>query len=145
MKLAAAKKGGKPLLVLFEQKVCAACNELHQDAFLRPDVAALLRKFQVAQVDLASSEKLQTPEGEELSARDWARKLNVFYTPSLVYFDPSGHEVFRVEGYLRSFHLASSLDYVASGAYKSQSEFQRFIEARAAAMRAKGERVDMMK
>lgn len=42
-------------------------------------------------------------------------------------------------------HLASSLDYVASGAYRSQPEFQRFIEARAAALRAKGEQVELMK
>jgi hypothetical protein len=56
-----------------------------------------------------------------------------------------GREVFRVEGYLRPFHLGSSLDYVASGAYKEQPEFQRFIEARAAARRAKGEKIELMK
>lgn len=144
LKLVPAKKGGKPLVVLFEQKECAACDELHTEAFVRSDVAALLRKFQAAQVDLASHEKLLTPQGEALSARDWARKLSVFYTPSLVYFDSNGHEVFRVEGYLRPFHLASALDYVASGAYLSQPEFQRFIEARATAMREKGEQVDIM-
>lgn len=144
LKLAPAKKDGKPLLVLFEQKECAACDELHKEAFVRSDVVTLLRKFQVAQVDLASHEKLRAPAGDELSARDWARKLDIFYTPSLVYFDSNGHEVFRVEGYLRPFHLASSLDYVSSGAYRIQPEFQRFIEARATAMREKGEQVDIM-
>lgn len=145
LKLAAAKKGGKPLLVLFEQKECASCDELHGEAFPRSDIGALLRKFQVAQIDLASREPVQTPGGETLSARDWARRIGVFYTPSLVFFDTSGREVFRVEGYLRPFHLASSLDYVASGAYRSQPEFQRFIETRAAALRAKGEQVELMK
>lgn len=58
---------------------------------------------------------------------------------------PGHHEVFRVEGYLRPFHLASSLAYVASGAYRDQPEFQRFIETRAAALRAKGEPVELMK
>lgn len=145
LKLAAARKGGKPLLVLFEQKECTACDELHGEAFPRSDVAALLRKFQVAQIDLASREQVQTPGGETLTARDWARRIGVFYTPSLVFFDAGGREVFRVEGYLRPFHLASSLDYVASGAYRRQPEFQRFIEARAAALRAKGEQVELMK
>jgi thioredoxin-related protein len=77
--------------------------------------------------------------------RDWTRKLNIIYTPSLLFFDHNGREVFRVEGYLRPFHLSSSLDYISSGEYLKQPEFQRFIEARAAARRAKGERVELMK
>ena len=144
LKLAAAQKTGKPLLVLFEQKECAACDELHGDAFKRADVAALLKQFQVAQIDLATRDPVQTPSGQTLAARDWARQIGVFYTPSLVFFDTKGREVFRVEGYLKSFHLASSLDYVASGAYRTQPEFQRFIETRSALRRAKGERVELM-
>lgn len=135
----------KPLLVLFEQKECAACDEMHTEAFPRPEVAALLRRFQVARIDMASNEAVQTPAGETLRARDWARRLSVFYTPTLVFFEAGGREVFRVEGYLRAFHLASSLDYVAAGTYLTQPEFQRFIEARAAALRARGERVELMK
>lgn len=145
LNFATAKKGGKPLVILFEQKECAACDELHAEGFLRSDVAVLLRKFRVAQVDVASHEKLRTPEGKVMTAREWARKLDIFYTPSLVFFDTNGQEIFRVEGYLRPFHLASSLDYIVSGGYRSQPEFQRFIEARATALRAKGERVEIMK
>ncbi len=146
LNLAARATGDKkPLLVLFEQKVCAACDEMHRDAFTRPEVADLLRKFQIARVDIASGEALKTPTGSTLSMRDWTRKLNIIYTPSLLYFDQTGKEIFRVEGYLRPFHLSSSLDYVASGEYLRQPEFQRFIEARATARRAKGERVELMK
>lgn len=139
------KRDGKPLIVLFEQKECAACDEMHLEAFPRPEVTALLAKFSIARIDMASREPVQTPTGKTLPGRDWARRIGVFYTPSLVFFDKAGKEVFRVEGYLRPFHLGSSLDYVASGAYRGQPEFQRFIEARAAARRAKGERVELMK
>jgi len=139
------KRNGKPMIVLFEQKECAACDEMHLEAFPRPEVKALFGKFDVARVDMASREPVQTPDGKSLPGRDWARALGVFYTPSFVFFDAKGKEVFRVEGYLRPFHLGSSLDYVASGAYRQQPEFQRFIEARAVARRAKGERVELMK
>ncbi|MBI4753973.1 MAG: thioredoxin fold domain-containing protein [Betaproteobacteria bacterium] len=146
LKLAEAlKRGGKPLLVLFEQKECAACDEMHAEGFPRPEVAALLGRFQVARIDMASAEPVQTPGGETLPARQWARRIGVFYTPSLAFFQAGGQEVFRVEGYLRPFHLASSLEYVASGAYREQPEFQRFIEARAAARRSRGERIELMK
>lgn len=144
LKLAeAVKKNDRPLLVLFEQKDCAACDEMHDEAFSRPEVKELLAKFQIARIDMAAKEPLQTPDGASLPARQWARKIGVHYTPSLVFF-ASGKEVFRVDGYLRPFHLSSSLDYVASGAYQTQPEFQRFIEARAAARRAKGEKIELM-
>jgi thioredoxin-related protein len=139
------KRSGQPLIVLFEQKECAACDEMHLEGFPRPEVKELLGKFDVARIDMASREPVQTPDGRTLPGRDWARSIGVFYTPSFVFFDAKGKEVFRVEGYLRPFHLGSSLDYVASGAYRNQPEFQRFIEARAAARRAKGERVELMK
>jgi len=134
----------KPLMVLFEQQVCAACDELHGEAFARPEVAPLLTGLRAARVDIASGQPLTTPTGERTSMAAWARQLGIVYTPSLVFFDTAGREVFRVEGYLRPFHLASSLDYVVSGAYRDQPEFQRFIEARAAARRARGETVQLL-
>lgn len=142
---ALAQGGGKPLLVIFEQGQCAACDELHRDALPRPEVKALIERFVVAQIDVTTRDPVQTPAGAFLPARDWARVIGVAYTPSLVFFDAAGREVFRVEGYLRPFHLASSLEYVASGSYRTESEFQRFVEARAAARRARGEAVDLMR
>jgi thioredoxin-related protein len=136
---------GRPLLALFERKDCAACDEMHADGFARAEVARLLDRFRVARIDVGSGEALVTPAGKAASMRDWANSLGVAYAPSLVFFDATGKEVFRVEGYVRPFHLASSLDYVASGAYRDQPEFQRFIESRAEARRAAGERVELMK
>jgi hypothetical protein len=52
--------------------------------------------------------------------------------------------VFRTEAYLKSFHVQSSMDYVASGAYLEQPSFQRFISARAEALEAQGVHVELM-
>ena len=140
-----AKRDGRPTLVIFEQKVCAGCDEMHAEGFPRPEVAALLARFRTARVDIAASEVLKAPDGKSLPMREWSKKMKIAYTPSFVFFDAAGKEVFRVEGYLRPFHLSSSLDYVSSGAYRKQPEFQRFIEARAAARRAQGEKIELMK
>ncbi len=139
------KRNGRPMIVLFEQKECAACDEMHREGFTRAEVKELLARFDVARIDMASRAPVQTPGGKTLPGRDWARSIGIFYTPSFLFLDSAGKEVFRIEGYLRPFHLASSLDYVASGAYREQPLFQRFIEARAAARRAKGERIELMK
>lgn len=140
-----SRRGDKPWLVLFEQRVCAACDELHDEGFRRPEVQEWLGRFRIARIDIASDETLVTPSGKKMRMRDWARALAVVYTPTLAFFDREGREIFRVEGYLRPFHLASSLAYVGSGAHRGQPEFQRFIEARARERRARGERVELMK
>jgi len=141
----AAKRAGKPLLVLFEQKQCLPCDELHLDIFKRKESRILLDKFQVAQFDQWAATELVTPDGKPTTAREWAKALKVNYAPTMIFFDAEGRELFRAEAYLKAFHLQSVLDYVASSAYRQYPEFQRFVEARADAMRARGVVVDMMK
>lgn len=138
------RDSAKPLLVLFEQKDCADCDELHGDILARKESATLLEDFDVALLDMWSDTPLQTPGGNDTTAARWSRQLGIQYAPTMVMFDPGGREVFRTEAYLKSFHVQSALDYVLSGAYERQASFQRFIQSRAAALEAQGVHVDLM-
>jgi thioredoxin-related protein len=91
-----------------------------------------------------SQHPVQRPDGKTSSAAEWARELDVKYAPSLLFFNSAGEELFRTEAYLRSFHVQSVMDYVASGAYLEQPSFQRFIAARADELEARGIHVDLM-
>ena len=139
----ARKKASKPLAVLFEQKDCAACDELHASGFKDARLRALITKFEVVRLELFGRASVVTPAGKQTTEEQWGRDLNVAYTPTVVFFDGGGKEVFRLDGYLRPFHLASSFDYVASGSYRSEPSFQRYIQARAAKIRGAGGRVDL--
>ncbi|MCW8919813.1 MAG: thioredoxin fold domain-containing protein [Gammaproteobacteria bacterium] len=135
--------GDKPLLVLFEQHDCPACDELHGEALRRPKSGVLLQQFDVVLLDIGSKEPLTTPDGRRLASAEWARELAIQYTPSLLFIDENGREVFRSEAYLRPFHLLSVLSYVASGSYKSQPEFQRHLQERTERMREQGIEVEL--
>lgn len=137
-------KGQKPLLVLFEQKVCQACDELHNDIFKRKETLEQLKRFNVVRLDMWSKAPLVTPQGKKTTAEKWAREINVQYSPSLVYFDNQGKEIIRTEAYLKAFHTQSVMDYAASGAYKTQPNFQRFIAKRADKLEAQGVHIDLM-
>lgn len=137
--------GSKPLLVLFERTHCASCDELHRDAFTRAEVARLLRSFDVARLEPKDGSAITAPDGRATSVAGFASELGVTYAPTLVFFDRTGKEVFRVDGYVRPFHLASALEYVASGGYLKEASFQRYLQARADAMRHRGETVDLWK
>ena len=136
-------KSAKPLAVVFETPYCSGCDEMHREGFRRPEVKAQLAKFDVARLSLLENEKIITPDGKTIPASEFARLLKITYTPSIVFFDPRGLEVFRIEAYLRPFHLAGSFDYVSSGAYATQPSFQRFLQAKADRLRERGEPVDL--
>ena len=132
-------------LVLFEQKQCPNCDELHEDILQRAETRKQLAKLDVFQVDMWSNAPLTTPAGKTLSMRDWAKQLDIKYAPSLVFFDAAGNEVFRAEAYLKAFHIQSVLEYVASEAYLKEKEFQRYIDVRAEHLREQGQTIDLMK
>jgi len=128
-----ALTGAKPVALLFETPYCAGCDELHRDGLQRPEVRRQLERFSVYRLTLSD---MRTPRAT------WARELRVTYTPTIVFFD-RGREVLRVDTYLRPFHLASAFDYVASGAYRRESSFQRFLQSRVQRMREGGDKVDL--
>lgn len=127
--------GAKPVALLFETPYCAGCDELHRETLRRPDVRELLGRFEVHRLTLDERRNAQTT---------WARDLRVAYTPTTVFFD-RGREVLRIDSYVRPFHFAAALDYVASGAYRGEPSFQRFVQARGERMRARGAPVDLWK
>ena len=49
----------------------------------------------------------------------------------------------RSEAWFRRFHTQSMMDYVLSGAHRDEPSFQRYISARAEAIRERGIDVDI--
>ncbi len=135
----------KPLMLLFEQKQCQPCDEYHTDVYQRPESQEQLLRFNIVRLDMWADTPVVNFDGQKTTARSLAKELDVKYAPSMVFLDKAGNEVFRAEAYLKAFHLQSILDYVASGAYQTQPNFQRYIAARADKLEAQGIHVDLWK
>ena len=133
----------RPLAVLFESPSCKDCAEMHAEAFTREPLRRLMRGVDVARLVPGAPSTLLTPDGRRVAAAAWARDLHIALYPTVVFFDARGREVFRFDGYLRPFHIESAFDYVASGAYAREPQFQRFVQARADRLRAQGRPVDL--
>jgi thioredoxin-related protein len=139
------KAGGKPLAVLFESKPLRALRRTAQGGLSARGEPGGIGAFDVARFGIAARDTLTTPQGSATTAEAWARELKIAYTPSVVFFDDRGKEVFRLEAYLRPFHFASSFEYVGSGAYSKEPEFQRFLQHKAEAIRERGEKLEFWK
>ncbi|MFO1314490.1 MAG: thioredoxin fold domain-containing protein [Burkholderiales bacterium] len=138
------KTGDKPLAVVFETTDCAACDELHNVSFRRREVLAEVDRFDVVRLSLGAATPVKLPDGRTSTAAAWARELGIVYAPTIVLFAPDGREAFRLEAHLRPFHVTGALAYVADGAYRTEPSFQRYLQARTEALRAKGQHVDLM-
>lgn len=123
--------GERPLLVLFEQGNCHACDILHTEPLRQSEIRERLDQFEVVQLDMWGDAPVVTPDGRRLTAAEWARELGLFYAPTLLFFDELGREVIRIDSVVRFHRLAGVLDFVLGKDYLAQPYFQRWREERA--------------
>lgn len=131
------------IAVFFEQKDCPACDTLHRQVLSDKDTREVIRKVYNVQVDMWSNTPVVTPDGKRMTAREWARKLDVKYAPTIVLLDPQGKEIIRSEAFFKVFHTQGIFAYAESGAYKTEPSFQRYLSARAEHFREQGKDVDI--
>ncbi|MCG8427967.1 MAG: thioredoxin fold domain-containing protein [Chromatiales bacterium] len=133
----------RPLAVFFEQTQCPGCDSAHREVFDAHSVRTEIHPFDTVQLDMWSNQQITTPDGRQLSTRNWAKELGVTFAPTVVLFDGNGQEVIRSEAYFKQFHTASIFNYVSSGDYRKQPSFQRYLSARAEHIRETGQDVNI--
>jgi len=108
----------RPLLVLFEQGQCHACDLLHQRHFKHMHITDLLQQMDIVQLDFWDNTPVITPQGKSTTARRWARQLGLFYTPSFLFFDEYGQEILRLDSVVGKHRLHMALQFVLEQGYK---------------------------
>jgi thioredoxin-related protein len=134
---------GKPFVVFFEQKDCPNCDALHKKILPDTELLGVLKQFDAVQLDMWSKTPVVTPEGKKMTAREWAKQLDVKYAPSIVVFNTEGKEVIRSEAFFKVFHTQGVLNYVLSEGYREQPSFQRYLTDYADHFREQGKAVDI--
>lgn len=148
-----AAGAGKNFAVLFEQRGCPYCREMHTVNLAIPEISGYVREnFDVLQLDMWGSRKVTDFDGEELEERELAQKWRVQFTPTISYFPQnlsggngkSGRdlEAARMPGYFKPFHFVSMFEYVRDGAYADQP-FQRFLQAKFKRLEEEGKKPEI--
>lgn len=142
---------GKGLIILFEQRGCPYCRELHQVNYNIPEIVEYQSEnFLTVQLNLWGDRMVTDFDGEELTEKNLAQKWLVNFTPTMIIYSPDNAgattqeeaETFRLPGYFKPFHYASSLEYVMTGSYKDTG-FQRFTRARFVRFEEEGKDPDL--
>ena len=86
-----------------------------------------IQKMNVVQLNMWADTPLTTPQEIKTTARDWAKSLEIFYAPSIVFFDTAGNEIIRVDSVARFYRLWGVLDYVNQEGYKKSTDYQDWL------------------
>lgn len=114
----------QPLMVLFEQGNCHACDLLHSSPLNKPEILDALESITSVQLNMWSDTAVVTPDGKATTAREWAEKLGLFYAPTLVFFDPDGKEIIRIDSVVKFYRLLGVLNYINQRGYLTEPNYQ---------------------
>lgn len=116
-------KAQEPLLVFFEQQDCHACDVLHSEPLEFEETRKLLSHFEIVQLDMHSDTPIITPDGQRITAREWAAQLNLFYAPTLIAFDEYGNEIIRIDSVAHVYRLKNVLEFIVRRIYKTTPKY----------------------
>lgn len=132
------KSDSKKMAIFFESSNCKECETLHNKLLKDENTRKLLKKLDLYQVDMDSSQSIVSPSKIITKIKDWTKQLNITHVPTVIFFDEKAQEIIRIESNFKNFHFQSIVDYAVSNAYKEEKEFQRYLTKRADAIREKG-------
>lgn len=117
----------RPLLVLFEQPDCDACERLHRRVLADNAIRRLIGRYEAVQLDASDTDtRVLTPKGERLSPKAWFARLDLTYRPALVFFDKSGEEVLRLDSETQRYRMEGTLQLVLEKGYENDAQLQRW-------------------
>ncbi len=119
-------KSETPLVVFFEQGKCHACDVLHTGPLAKDRLRQEVEKLEAVQLDMWSDTPIVTPQGERMSAKEWAKKLDLFYAPAMVFFDETGKEIMRVDAVTQFYRLLGVFGYINKRGYREDSNYQQW-------------------
>ena len=75
-------------------------------------------QFEAIQLDITDKkQRINTPHGEKLSPMQWYKRLNLSYTPAIVFFDEAGQEVLRLDSETLRYRMEGTLQLVLEKEY----------------------------
>ncbi|MEE9492514.1 MAG: thioredoxin fold domain-containing protein [Gammaproteobacteria bacterium] len=111
-------------VLFFEQGNCHACNLLHSGPLNKTETVVEIEQMHAIQLDMTSDQPITFFDGKKTTAKQLAEKLGVFHVPTLIFFDPDGKEIIRIDSIVQFYRLQGVLDYVNRQGYTVEPDYQ---------------------
>lgn len=133
--LTEANAEGKRMLVIFEQRGCIYCTQMHEEVFPLPEITKLIKdNYFVVQMNLFGDEEVTDFDGTVMSEKKMAARWGVVFTPTML-FMPDVVPTDKTAGQAAvmampgAFHKGTTMDilsFVLEKGYDSDEHFQKY-------------------
>ena len=124
-----AAEEGKRLAIIFHQDGCPYCNLLIEKNLSQQDIKELMQtKLDVVELNIWGSREVVSVGGTTYAENDFAKALNIQYTPTVLFFNEEGKVALRLNGYREPAEFKRALEYVTGKHEKTQS-YSEYIAA----------------
>lgn len=146
-----AQSEGKRLVMIFEQRGCIYCAQLHEKVLSDPEVADYIQThFMVVQYNLFGDEDVLDLNGEDLSEKTAARAWRVVFTPTMMFMpetvpadmasnaSAADIAVSTMPGAFGKWTTLNMFRWVQEKGYDSDEHFQKYHARKLEEARAQG-------
>ena len=146
--MATAKAEGKRLALIFEQRGCIYCRQIHEQVLTDPEVRDFIKaNYMVVQYNLYGDEEVTDLDGEVLTEKTAARKWRVTFTPTIFFMpedadgkkDVGASTVSIMPGAFRKGTFLDMFQWVHKKGYETDEGFQRYHARRIVERRDAGQ------
>ena len=124
-----AAEEGKRLAIIFHQDGCPYCNLLIEKNLSQQDIKELMQtKLDVVELNIWGSREVVSVAGKTYAENDFAKALNIQYTPTVLFFNEEGKVALRLNGYREPAEFKRALEYV-TGKYEKTQSYSQYIAA----------------
>ncbi|MCX2721122.1 thioredoxin family protein [Roseibium salinum] len=130
-----AEDEGKRLAIVFEQRGCIYCRQMHEKILSDPEVSDYIKEnFIVVQYNMFGDEEVIDLDGDELTEKTAARKWGYVFTPTIVFLpetNPGGGTVSEaavatMPGAFGKWTFLNMFRWVREKGYESDEHFQKY-------------------
>ena len=131
----AARDEGKRLVMIFEQRGCIYCAQMHEKLLSDPEVADFIKaNFKVVQYNMFGDEEVTDLDGEVLTEKTAARKWGYVFTPTLMFLPEEAPEgmsaaeaaVATMPGAFGKWTFLNMFKWVSEKGYEGEEHFQKY-------------------
>jgi thioredoxin-related protein len=131
----AAREEGKRLVMIFEQRGCIYCAQMHEKLLADPEVADFIKAhFKVVQYNMFGDEEVTDLDGEVLTEKTAARKWGFVFTPTIMFMPeevPDGKTaaeaaVATMPGAFGKWTFLNMFKWVDEKGYEGEEHFQKY-------------------
>lgn len=127
-----AKTKNKHYMIFMDLDACPYCAKMLKDNFATENKTSdfIKKYFDVIELNVKGSREVTWDENTTLSEKELASKLEIQYSPTILFFDDKKEIILRVNGYRSPEDFKLILEFIQGEYYKSMSltEYANKIE-----------------